>query len=249
VSSEKRARQDSAFSLLIAHAYLRLVRLAYRLLYRELAWSYDGVAWLVSGGLWRRWALAPLPALQGRVLELGFGTGHVQLALAARPAVVGLDASPQMAALAAARLRRAGSQPRLARGLAQALPFADASFDTVLATFPAEYILDPTTHGEILRVLAPGGRLVVLPLAQLDSSPYAALVDLAYRLTLQRPPGRAASGPLASRLPIAGMRFTERWVPVGASRALLLVGTTDHRRSAAEAGRSGHGRQHDDTNH
>jgi ubiquinone/menaquinone biosynthesis C-methylase UbiE len=217
----------SAFAFYILpfafRAYRRAVRLAFHHFYRELAWSYDGVAWLVSGGLWRRWALAALPELQGRVLELGFGTGHAQLALAARPAA-GLDASPQMAALAAARLRRHGYAPRLARGLAQALPFPDAAFDTVLATFPAEYILDPATHGEIRRVLAPGGRLVVVPFAQLDASPYAALVDLAYRLTLQAPPRRPDPAPGEGPLAIAGVRFARRWVTVDGSRAMVLVG-------------------------
>lgn len=208
--------------------YRRLVQLAYHLLYHQFAWTYDVVAWLVSGGLWRRWILAVLPALQGRVLELGFGTGHAQLALANRPAVAGLDASPQMAAIAAARLRRGGFQPRLVRGLAQALPFPAAAFDTVLATFPAEYILDPATHDEIRRVLAPGGRLVIVPLAQMDDSPYAALVDLVYRLTLQASP-RHATELAGSQLQIAGMRFTRRWVSVGGSRALMLVGTTDGR--------------------
>jgi ubiquinone/menaquinone biosynthesis C-methylase UbiE len=212
-------------------AHRRAVRWAFHHFYREFAWSYDGVAWLVSGGLWRRWTLAALPALQGRVLELGFGTGHAQLALAARPAVAGLDASPQMAAIAGGRLRRAGFQPRLARGAAQALPFPGGAFDTVLATFPAEYILDPATHAEIRRVLAPGGRLVVVPVAQLDSSPYAAFIDLIYRLTLQAPPRRAGPGPIGVQLPIAGMRFTRRWVAVGESRALVLVGATDHRRT------------------
>jgi ubiquinone/menaquinone biosynthesis C-methylase UbiE len=213
----------SSFSPL-ARRYQQLVRLAFHHFYREFAWSYDGVAWLVSGGLWRRWALAARPELRGRVLELGFGTGHAQLALAARPAVAGLDASPQMAARAAARLRRHGFAPRLARGLAQALPFPDAAFDTVLATFPAEYILDPATHGEIRRVLAPGGRLVVVPFAQLDAGPYAALVGLAYHLTLQAPPRRADPAPRQELLTIDGMRFAQRWVTVAGSRAMVLVG-------------------------
>lgn len=201
--------------------YRALVRRAFHHFYREFAWTYDAVAWLVSGGLWRRWALAALPMLQGRTLELGFGPGHLQLALASAPAA-GLDASPQMAAIAAARLRRAGHRPRLAQGLAQALPFATGAFDTVVATFPAEYILDPNTHAEIRRVLAPGGRLVVVPLAQLDPGPYARLVDLAYALTLQAPAADARPSPEAPL--IAGLALRPSWVSVGPSRALVLVG-------------------------
>lgn len=167
--------------------YRRAVRRAFHHFYRELAWTYDAVASLVSGGLWFQWGRAALPELRGRALEIGFGTGHIQLALAGRPATFGLDASPQMARIAAARLRRHSHVPRLARGVAQQLPFPAATFDSVLATFPAEYIVDPATHAELRRVLAPGGRLVIVPLAQLDPGLFARLVDLAYSATLQTP--------------------------------------------------------------
>jgi ubiquinone/menaquinone biosynthesis C-methylase UbiE len=211
-------------------AYRSFVRRAFHHFYRELAWTYDPVAWAVSGGLWRAWALAALPELRGRTLELGFGTGHLQLALAARPVIAGLDASPQMAARAAGRLRRAAQSPRLARGLAQALPFPAAAFDTVVATFPAEYILDPRTHAEIRRVLAPGGHLVLVPFAQLDPGPYAGLVDLAYRLTLQPPPRRDAPvEPDLQRLSIAGIALAPHWVQVGPSRVMVLTGEVSAR--------------------
>jgi ubiquinone/menaquinone biosynthesis C-methylase UbiE len=207
--------------------YRALVRRAFHHFYRELAWTYDTVARLVSGGLWFAWGRAALPELRGRTLELGFGTGHLQLALAARPAVAGLDASPQMAARAAARLRRHGRAPRLANGLAQQMPFPTAAFDTVVATFPAEYILDPATHAEIRRVLAPGGRLVIVPLAQLDPGPYARLVDLAYRLTLQAPARRDPPAPPLAALQVGGIPLAQRWAVVGPSRALILTGTRD----------------------
>jgi ubiquinone/menaquinone biosynthesis C-methylase UbiE len=208
--------------------YRALIRRAFHHFYREFAWTYDTVALAVSGGLWFQWARAILPELRGRVLELGFGTGHLQLALADRPAVAGVDASPQMAAIAAARLRRHGHAPRLANAVAQALPFPRAAFDTVVATFPAEYILDPATHAEIRRVLAPGGRLVVLPLAQLEPGLYTRLVDLAYKLTLQAPVRRDAPvEPEVERLQIAGIALERRWAAVGPSRALILAGTRD----------------------
>jgi ubiquinone/menaquinone biosynthesis C-methylase UbiE len=130
-----------------------------------------------------------------------------------------------MIAIARRRLRRAGRPARLAQGRAQQIPFAAASFDTVLATFPAEYIADPRTHAEIRRVLAPGGRVVILPMAQLDRSLYTRLVDLAYRLTLQAPALREA--PQAAQLTalrIGATPLEPRWVRVGPSQALVLVG-------------------------
>jgi ubiquinone/menaquinone biosynthesis C-methylase UbiE len=65
----------------------RIVVLGFRLLYHELAWSYDLVSWLASRGLWRRWqqaALAYLP-VEGRFLEVGFGPGHLLLDLVLGP--------------------------------------------------------------------------------------------------------------------------------------------------------------------
>lgn len=129
-----------------------------------------------------------------------------------------------MATIAAARLRRAGVAPRLVTGVAQALPFRDQSADSLVATFPAEYILDPATHAEIRRVLVPNGRLVIVPLAQLDPGLYTRLIDLAYRLTLQAPVRRDERAAPAASLQIAGIELERRWVAVGRSRVLLLVG-------------------------
>ena len=53
----------------------------------------------------------------------------------------------------------------LVRGLAQELPFRSESFDTVIATFPAEYINDAGTLSEVKRCLSDGGRFIVLPAA------------------------------------------------------------------------------------
>ncbi|MCA9971863.1 MAG: methyltransferase domain-containing protein [Anaerolineales bacterium] len=141
--------------------WMRLVRFGFRLLYQELAWTYDVVSWLVSLGAWRAWQRAALPHVRGpRVLELGHGPGHMLLALQlAGHAVVGLDVSAQMGRLA----RRRAPSVQLVRGRAPRLPFASGRFDTVLATFPTDYIVDPATLAEVHRVLGENGRLVIVP--------------------------------------------------------------------------------------
>src|SRR5205814_2747267 len=75
----------------------------------------------------------------------------------------GVDFSPQMLRQAARKARRRGFPLRACRARAQALPFPNACFDSVVSTFPSEYIIHPDTLNEIARVTRPGGKLVVVP--------------------------------------------------------------------------------------
>lgn len=137
------------------------LKLAYHLLYHQFAWTYDFVADIVSLGAWQDWVGSTLPHLAGpRVLELGFGPGHLQRWLTERGiATFGVDSSPQMA-------RRAKKfSKKLSLADAQALPFPKNSFDQVVATFPSNTILSEHTLGEAKRVLEPAGKLIMLPVA------------------------------------------------------------------------------------
>lgn len=144
-----------------------ILRRGFRLLYNELAWTYDGVRWLVSWGEWRSWQRTVLPHLTGpRVLELGFGTGNLLCDLAeAHHQVWGLELSPYMVRIARRKLHRYGLSLPLVRGRGQALPFASGAFDTLVVTFPSPFILQPDTLEEVARVLRTGGQLVMVPLA------------------------------------------------------------------------------------
>jgi len=196
-----------------------LVHWAFARFYREFAWTYDVVAALVSSNRWREWTLAALPYLHGRVLELGCGTGNLQRALAGQerfPAPIGLDVSPQMLGLARRKLESTGAVIRLLRADARALPFPPAVFDTLVATFPSEYIVAPATLAEARRVLRPGGRLAVVLAAQLTADGlYERFVDLAYRLTLQRSPrptpARTAPSPARYALSRINLRLQRLW--------------------------------------
>lgn len=174
--------------------YKLLIRWTFTRFYREFSWTYDTVAALVSGGCWKAWTLSVIPFLHGRVLEVGCGTGNLQQALtyhSAFPFCIGLDASAQMVKQARRKIERVGGHTRLMRGDARTLPFPARSFDTVVATFPSEYIAEPDTLAEARRVLSHGGRLVIALGAQFDDTGlYARLVDLAYRITGQRSPLR-----------------------------------------------------------
>lgn len=117
--------------------------------------------------MWNKWILSVISEIDGpRALELGHGPGHLQQALHDKGIqIYGLDASSQMGRLALRRLRRDSSNARLVNGMAQELPFPTGSFQQVVATFPTEYIYSEQTLKEVHRVLSPGGKLVILPLA------------------------------------------------------------------------------------
>ncbi len=161
-------------------------------LYHELAPAYDLVAWLVSAGQWARWRRLALDELTGdeaRVLELGFGTGALLAEMARRDVaqpktIIGLELSTAMQRVTDRRLRSqrlsTSDVPRL-QASALAIPLADASIDAILSTFPAPYILHPATLAECVRVLRPGGRLVIVGLwTRLENQRLARRLPLFY---------------------------------------------------------------------
>jgi ubiquinone/menaquinone biosynthesis C-methylase UbiE len=199
-----------------------LVRFAFWMLYNPLAWTYDWVSQIVSLGRWHDWQRSSLSEIRGRrVLELGFGTGEMLLDLRARDYdVAGLDLSRRMAHIAGQKLDLWGANVPLVRGLGQRLPFADASFDTVLSTFPSEFIIRLETLSEIARVLCPGGRAVIVALAQFTPDTVGTwILELLYRITGQRQPVpdlnvQARELGLAQRIV---------WKPVGKASVLLVL--------------------------
>ncbi|MFW5692399.1 MAG: methyltransferase domain-containing protein [Chloroflexota bacterium] len=171
----------------------RLVRFGFRLLYNEMAFTYDTVSRLVSLGQWRGWqrsALQMLPpqARDGVVLELAHGTGDLQLDLkSAGYRTIGFDLSAQMGRIARRKLIQHGWEPRLVRGMAQSLPFADAQFPAIVCTFPSPFIFEQATLDELARVLHPAGRLViVLSGVFTGRGPVRGVLELLYRITGQR---------------------------------------------------------------
>ena len=104
-----------------------------------------------------------VPLAQGRVLEVGVGTGlNVRYYDKTRVTkIVGLDPALQLHPLARERIAQAGLDVELVGLSADKIPLPDASFDTVLITYTLCTIPDPLAAlNEIRRVLKPGGRLL-----------------------------------------------------------------------------------------
>lgn len=194
-----------------------LIKLGFHLLYYQLAWSYELVAWLVSFGQWAAWRRLPLQFMMpGPTLEVAYGTGVFfidMLEAGYRP--VGVDLSPYMARQAVRRLRSYNAGSRLNRARVQALPFPANFFTNVVATFPSDYMLEDETLAEIYRVLQSplasqnrqGGQLIVVAEGQLRGPwPLRPFIDWLYRITNQRslPPAK----PLSL---LAAHNFEARW--------------------------------------
>lgn len=163
------------------------VRFAFRHFYNEFAWSYDLVSRIVSRGQWRDWQRASLAELRGsRILEVAFGTGDLLLEMTEKGCrCAGIDLSPYMVALTAKKFRRRGHTVPICRGRVQELPFGDACFDSLVATFPDYFILDPVAQEEMARVLVPGGRLVVVEGGYiLKDDAWSRFLNWAFRITV-----------------------------------------------------------------
>jgi ubiquinone/menaquinone biosynthesis C-methylase UbiE len=99
----------------------------------------------------------------GDVLEVAIGTGRNLPSYPAEVTVTGVELSPAMLAIGRTRAAELGREVELREADAEALPFADASFDTVVCTLSLCTIPDHAKAiAEMARVLRPGGRLLLL---------------------------------------------------------------------------------------
>ena len=149
--------------------------------------TYDPVTRLASppSERWlRKRLLASVTGQPQCILDLGCGTGSSTLMLKQRfpkATVMGLDLSPYMLVMAEYKAQKAGLEIDWHHGLAEATPWAPAYFDLVTVSFLFHEMPPPMTQAvliESLRLLKPGGQIIILDGSQRSLRYLGPLIDL-----------------------------------------------------------------------
>lgn len=157
-------------------------------MFGSIAPRYDMLNRLLSLGIDRRWRRKAVTDLNcgngGLILDIATGTGDMLLAAASGTdrtvRIVGVDFCGEMVEIAAAKLAASTHRDRVgvSIGSCEAIPFRDDTFDSATIAFGIRNVEDRELGlTEILRVLRPGGRLVILEF----STPRSRLFSAVYR--------------------------------------------------------------------
>jgi len=159
-------------------------------LFDRVAPYYDAMNSVLSLGMDRRWRRVAATSLHlrpgARVLDVATGTGALATAIVRATegsvSVTGCDVNDHMLSVAKARTLRTDAPVAWVRGDATHLPFAGETFDAVTIGFAIDDMPDrDACVREMLRVLRPEGRLLLLELGQ----PEAGLPRALFRLYLR----------------------------------------------------------------
>ncbi len=146
-------------------------------LFNSIARTYDSLNHWLSLGVdksWRRRSLRWIvdPSAPQQILDIACGTGDYSIAIARRAhpdtVVTGVDLTEAMLQVMRSKVEKAGLAGRIVaeQGNAEAMRFADNRFDRATIAFGIRnFEHREQALREILRVLKPGGRLVILELS------------------------------------------------------------------------------------
>lgn len=174
-------------------------------MFDSISGRYDFLNRFFSLGIdqgWRRKVVRMIGAGKPKnVLDVATGTADLAILLSKSvPSVVGLDLSEGMLAVGRKKIGKRGLNDRieLVKGDSEALPFEDGSFDAVTVAFGVRNFGDLDKGlKELIRVLSPGGKLVVLEFSKPTKTPFRQLFRF-YFHTLMPVFGRLVSGDSAA---------------------------------------------------
>lgn len=209
-------------------------------MFSRIAPRYDLLNRILSMGIDRRWRRHAASLIKyrdnGLIIDIATGTGDMALATAAATGgsirIVGVDFCEEMVRLAAAKVLPTLFRERISLGIAscEALPFRDETFDAATIAFGIRNVVDRVQGlREILRVLRPGGRLVLLEFSTPRPALFIALYNFYFRRILPAV-GGLFSDPGAYRyLPesVSGFPDRETFLEMMANAGFTNIGHTE----------------------
>jgi demethylmenaquinone methyltransferase / 2-methoxy-6-polyprenyl-1,4-benzoquinol methylase len=151
-------------------------------MFDSIAWRYDFLNHFLSFGtdrLWRRKAIKVTGRnfKSGTILDVATGTGDLALAaLKLNPSkITGIDISEKMLEIGREKIGRKGLTEKieLLKGDSENIGFPDNHFDAAMVAFGVRNFSDPVTGlKEMLRVIKPGGIVMVLEFSKPASFPF-----------------------------------------------------------------------------
>jgi len=187
-------------------------------MFNSIAPRYDFLNRLLSLGIDRRWRKFAVRKIfyapNGHILDVATGTADVALEIAAAtpPSVkiTGVDFSEQMIELGGEKVRKAGLEERISLTVApcEAIPYEDGTFDSATIAFGIRNVIDRLVGlKEILRVLKPGGRIVILEFSNPRSKTFKALYNFYFLRVLPVVGGLFSSFSAYKYLPDSVLEF------------------------------------------
>jgi demethylmenaquinone methyltransferase/2-methoxy-6-polyprenyl-1,4-benzoquinol methylase len=161
-------------------------------MFDQIAFRYDFLNRLLSGGIdvyWRRRAIRELKALQPqKVLDVATGTGDVAIMtykFLKPETIIGIDISENMLGFGRKKIAKLllNNHIQLQQGDSEAINFPDATFDAVTVAYGVRNFQNLHKGlAEMLRVLKPGGKLVVLEFSKPCQTVFKGLYNLYMRI-------------------------------------------------------------------
>lgn len=192
-----------------------------RQMFDSIAPDYDRLNHLMSLGTDRRWRRRAIRRIADardlQVLDVAAGTGDFSIAIASKLSgghVTGIDLSEGMLDIMRSKVAAKGLSGRISCqcGDGEALRFAEGSFDRVAIAFGIRNF-ENRAQGlrEMLRVLVPGGRVVILELSVPESGIIRWFYNLWFRRIMSKLGGRISGNKAAyDYLPASIVKFPQK---------------------------------------
>ena len=150
-------------------------------MFDTISGEYDGLNRVISFGIDVKWRKKVVNIVKesspNTILDIATGTGDLAIALASTNAtnIIGLDISSGMLEIGKQKVTKKGLENRIEMvwGDSESMPFEDNTFDAITVAFGIRNF-ETLENGlkEILRVLKPGGRFVILETSVPTKTPY-----------------------------------------------------------------------------